>query len=102
MASYQSDFKIAGKKPLNVVIVSSSWISSHVNTGCSWKAQIGGSLTGLLNGVMLKQLGHNVRILEQNVFSERANHAAGMGTGPQGFQFLNTHDRVKEKYSFSR
>ena len=48
---------------------------------------------------MIKRLGHNVRILEQNLVSMRTDHAAGMGTGPQGHELLQILDSYKEPYS---
>ena len=53
-----------------------------------------------MHGVMFKRLGHNVRILEQNRSSTRANHAAGIGTGPRGIEYLEMHDLSKQPYAF--
>ena len=44
---------------------------------------------------MLKRLGHNVRILEQNPASTRSSLAAGMGTGPNGAHFFSQHSSIK-------
>ena len=50
---------------------------------------------------MFKRLGHNVHILEQNRSSTRGNHAAGIGTGPRGIEYLKIHDQCKSPYAFS-
>lgn len=62
--------------------------------------QIGGSLAGLMHGIMVKRLGHDVHLLEQTLSSTRTDHAAGIGTGPQGSQFLKEHDLCPARYSF--
>ncbi|KAI9724265.1 MAG: hypothetical protein M1828_003689 [Chrysothrix sp. TS-e1954] len=61
---------------------------------------IGGSIAGLMHGIMVKDLGHNVRILEQYSSSIRPSHAAGMGTGPKGHEFFNTYDRILESCTY--
>ncbi len=63
--------------------------------------KIGDSLAGLMHGIIMKRLGHNVRILEQNLSSTRTDHAAGIGTGPQGLQFFMENDRYPRPYSFA-
>ena len=62
-------------------------------------AKVGGSLTGLMHGIMVKRLGHKVRILERSVSSDRSGLAAGMSMGPKGREFLETYDSVKQPYS---
>ncbi|KAL8954142.1 MAG: hypothetical protein Q9222_000025 [Ikaeria aurantiellina] len=69
-----------GQKPLHVAVV-------------------GGSLAGLLNALMIKRLGHNVRLLEQTPSSTRSSHAAGIGTGPRGVDYFKVHDLVKKPYA---
>lgn len=54
-----------------------------------------------MHGIMLKRLGHNVRILEQNRSSTRTDHAAGIGTGPQGTQFMKEQDFYPTQGTFS-
>ena len=61
--------------------------------------QIGGSNTGLMNGIVLKRLGHNVRILEQNPESKRDDLAAGITTHPIFEEFMERHDRTAEPWS---
>ena len=54
--------------------------SPHLLTWSSFSAvtQIDGSLASLFYGIMLKKLGHNVRILEQIVSSVQESQAAGI------------------------
>ena len=54
-----------------------------------------------MHGIMIKRLGHNVRIIDQNPSSTRTDQAAGMGTGPQGLEFFQQADRCPEPYSFA-
>ena len=54
-----------------------------------------------MHGIMIKRLGHSVRIVDQNPSSFRTDHAAGMGTGPQGLDFLQQYDLCKTSYSFA-
>ena len=54
-----------------------------------------------MHGIMIKQLGHNVRILEQTTSSVRTDQAAGMGTGPQGREFFEQHDVYAKPYSLA-
>ncbi|KAI9794620.1 MAG: hypothetical protein M1816_004507 [Peltula sp. TS41687] len=60
---------------------------------------IGGSLAGLMHGVMAKRLGHNVHILEQSPQSHRAGHGAGITAGPQALEFFAEYDLYKEPFS---
>ena len=62
--------------------------------------KVGGSLAGLLHGVMFKRLGHDVHLLEQSRSWTRTNHAAGMGTGPRGVEYFKVHDLCKQPYAF--
>lgn len=49
-------------------------------------------LAGLMHGIMLKLLGHNVRILEQALSLVRENQAAGATAGLHGQAFLQEYD----------
>jgi 2-polyprenyl-6-methoxyphenol hydroxylase-like FAD-dependent oxidoreductase len=49
-----------------------------------------------MNGVVLKRLGHNVRVLEANSSTDRADHGAGITVGPKAQEFLGTYDLTKE------
>ena len=51
-----------------------------------------------MNGIILKRLGHNVHILEQNTKSERSDLAAGITTHPEFDEFMDVHDLVKESW----
>ncbi|CAD6588607.1 MAG: hypothetical protein ASARMPREDX12_003384 [Alectoria sarmentosa] len=53
---------------------------------------IGGSLAGLMHGIMLKRLGHNVHILERALSSIRENQAAGITAGPHVQAFCKDYD----------
>lgn len=53
-----------------------------------------------MHGIMLKRLGHHVHLIEQSLSSARTDHAAGMGTGPQGTEFMKEHDLYPTQYSF--
>ena len=61
---------------------------------------VGGSLSGLMHAIMLKQLGHNVRILEQSKQSTRSGQAAGIGLMAQPEDFLDRFDRLRDKPAF--
>ncbi|KAJ8061402.1 hypothetical protein OCU04_010458 [Sclerotinia nivalis] len=61
---------------------------------------IGGSLAGLMHGVMLKQLSHNVHILEQYQTSIQESQAAGMSTGAHGQELLKRHDKIRDRPHF--
>ncbi|KAF2266738.1 FAD/NAD(P)-binding domain-containing protein [Lojkania enalia] len=65
---------------------------------------VGGSISGLMHGVVLKSLGQNVRILEARDPEDLKAEAGGLSLGPHGLQlmkkflpdvhsyaFLNTH-----------
>lgn len=60
-------------------------------------SQIGGSLAGLMQGVMLKSFGRNVHILEQ-ANTARVGYAAGIMAGPQVQEFLKKYDLTKQDY----
>ncbi|KAK0614988.1 hypothetical protein B0T17DRAFT_619823 [Bombardia bombarda] len=54
---------------------------------------VGGSLSGLMHGIQLKSLGHNVTVLEQDPSSMRKSHAAGISFGANMEEFLKRYDR---------
>ncbi|CAG8976910.1 hypothetical protein HYALB_00011859 [Hymenoscyphus albidus] len=60
---------------------------------------IGGSNTGLMNGIVLKRLGHNVHILEKNTQTTRSDLAAGITTHPAFEKFMEVHDKSQEPWS---
>lgn len=85
-------------KPLKVAIVSaSSAVLRLSGRFLTTKPQIGGSLTGLMCGIMLKHAGHSVTIVEQNS-DERESYMAGVCLGPSGGDFLARHDRLTDLF----
>ncbi|KAM3075058.1 hypothetical protein ACMFMF_005740 [Clarireedia jacksonii] len=60
---------------------------------------IGGSNTGLMHGVVLRNLGHHVHIFEQNTQSVRADLAAGITTHPQFEEYMARHDQIASPWS---
>ncbi|KAF2705778.1 FAD/NAD(P)-binding domain-containing protein [Pleomassaria siparia CBS 279.74] len=59
---------------------------------------IGGSLAGLMHGIMLKHHGYNVTILEQEPSTSRQGYDAGIKLGPNVLSFMKNHDRVNREY----
>ncbi|PSN70503.1 hypothetical protein BS50DRAFT_632377 [Corynespora cassiicola Philippines] len=55
---------------------------------------IGGSITGLMCGIMLKHHGYNVTIIEQEASTFRPGYNAGMSLRGEAGAFLEAHDRV--------
>jgi 2-polyprenyl-6-methoxyphenol hydroxylase-like FAD-dependent oxidoreductase len=58
--------------------------------------QVGGSLSGLMHGIMLHRLGSRVRILEQSTTDTPVSHMAGVCLGPDVLGFLKRFDLVAE------
>ncbi|KAK4200773.1 zeaxanthin epoxidase, chloroplastic [Triangularia verruculosa] len=52
---------------------------------------VGGSLAGLMHGLILKRHGTNVTILEQEPATTRSSHNAGIGFGPQTEELLRDY-----------
>jgi 2-polyprenyl-6-methoxyphenol hydroxylase-like FAD-dependent oxidoreductase len=52
-----------------------------------------------MHGVVLKRLGHDVCILEQNTQSLRGDLAAGITAHPQVEEFFRIHDHIQEPWS---
>ena len=52
-----------------------------------------------MHGIMIKRLGHNVRILEQHPSSSRDGEAAGITVGAQVQQFFEKYDLIMEPYA---
>lgn len=61
--------------------------------------QIGGSVCGLMHGIMIKRLGHNVHIIEQSQTEARTGFAAGIMAGPKVVEFLKRFDVSAQPYS---
>ncbi|KAL8752707.1 MAG: hypothetical protein Q9184_005653 [Pyrenodesmia sp. 2 TL-2023] len=58
---------------------------------------IGGSLAGLMHGIAIKRLGHDVTIFEQHQSSTREGQAAGIVTMEHSQNFLDRHDLLKDQ-----
>lgn len=58
--------------------------------------QVGGSLAGLMHGVVLKRLGHNVRILERSPSDLLHDQGAGITAMEDVREFLSKHDLSKQ------
>ncbi|KAL2048348.1 hypothetical protein N7G274_000259 [Stereocaulon virgatum] len=61
--------------------------------------QNSGQSAGVMHGIMIKRLAHNVRILDRPHSSPRIEQAAGMCTGLQGLRFLKEHDLDARPYA---
>ncbi|ORY18936.1 hypothetical protein BCR34DRAFT_595771 [Clohesyomyces aquaticus] len=61
-------------------------------------ALIGGSLAGLMHGIMLHRHGYSVTILEQEPASIREGFDAGIRAGPDVVAFMDRYDRAKRPY----
>lgn len=72
----------AAKRKLNVIVV-------------------GGSLGGLCTGVALKQLGHDVTILERNPDKLLHNQGAGIVAGGDTLEFFKRYDRCQRSFAVS-
>ncbi|KAL8652334.1 MAG: hypothetical protein Q9226_004316 [Calogaya cf. arnoldii] len=59
--------------------------------------QVGGSLAGLMHGIVIKRLGNDVTILEQHQSSTREGQAAGIVTLEYSQDFLDRHDLLKNQ-----
>jgi 2-polyprenyl-6-methoxyphenol hydroxylase-like FAD-dependent oxidoreductase len=57
--------------------------------------QIGGSISGLMCGIMLKHHGYTVTILEKEDLLSRQGFDAGISIRDEVISFLKKHDRVK-------
>ena len=55
-------------------------------------------MAGLMQGIVLKRLGHNVRILERSPSSVLDGQGAGIKAGEKLQEFLRKHDYVREPY----
>ncbi|CAO2655594.1 Nn.00g043970.m01.CDS01 [Neocucurbitaria sp. VM-36] len=60
---------------------------------------VGGSLAGLMHGIMLRSNGYTVTILEQEASAHRQGLDAGIRVGPEFLQFMQKYDRIKRDYS---
>lgn len=92
------DMEVEGcKGTLNVVIVSTVAPCASDNWLTIGHLEVGGSLSGLMHGVMLKRLGHNVRILEKQVGSPKSQ-MAGVSMGSLVQDFLAKYDKIDQPF----
>ena len=83
---------------MHVVIVSLILRSISIpNESDTNTYKIGGSLAGLMQGIAIKRLGHDVTILEQTLSDTREGQAAGIVTMEHSHQFLIKHDLFKHE-----
>ncbi|KAL1611925.1 hypothetical protein SLS60_000148 [Paraconiothyrium brasiliense] len=59
---------------------------------------IGGSLSGLMHAIMLRDLGSKVTVVEQEISDSRRGYDAGIRAGPDVVKFLEKYDRTNSKY----
>ncbi|KAI0392947.1 hypothetical protein F5Y17DRAFT_333028 [Xylariaceae sp. FL0594] len=59
---------------------------------------VGGSLAGLMCGIVLKQAGHAVVVIERDG-NIRQSHMAGVCLGLDAQRFLSSHDRLAEAFT---
>lgn len=89
-----------GKKPLEVIIVCIPQLGVSLQAMGKAKSifvrQVGGSITGLMHGIILKRLGHNVRILERKLPDQLEGQGAGITALEKVVEFLSTHDFSKQ------
>jgi 2-polyprenyl-6-methoxyphenol hydroxylase-like FAD-dependent oxidoreductase len=60
---------------------------------------VGGSLAGLMHGIILKKMGFKVHVLERNASDALNSEAAGIRAGPELHDFIQQHIRSPPKYS---
>ena len=59
-------------------------------------AQVGGSLGGLATGIALKNLGHDITILERNPTPLLHDQGAGIVAGGDSLAFFDRYNRCKQ------
>ncbi|KAK0116571.1 hypothetical protein ONS96_012428 [Cadophora gregata f. sp. sojae] len=60
---------------------------------------VGGSLGGLMSGLMLKHLGHNVRIFERSPTAMLQDQGAGIVFGPEAQEYFSKHVKINRHLS---
>jgi 2-polyprenyl-6-methoxyphenol hydroxylase-like FAD-dependent oxidoreductase len=60
--------------------------------------QVGGSLAGLMSGLVLKRSGHHVRIFERSPSTLLQSQGAGITFGIEGQEFLSKHVLVNREF----
>ncbi|KAI0545492.1 FAD binding domain protein [Xylaria curta] len=69
------------------------------NPSCITTRTVGGSLPGLMHGIMFKRRGSNVTILEQDTSPERRPHSADIGFGVNLENCLSEYDLTRSRTS---
>ncbi|KAH7384152.1 hypothetical protein DE146DRAFT_769854 [Phaeosphaeria sp. MPI-PUGE-AT-0046c] len=59
---------------------------------------VGGSLTDLINGIVLKKIGFQVHVLERSATKSLESQAAGMRVGPEVCDFIQQYGRPSSEY----
>jgi 2-polyprenyl-6-methoxyphenol hydroxylase-like FAD-dependent oxidoreductase len=62
---------------------------------------VGGSLSGLMNAIVLRKEGYTVQVLERSHPSKLISEAAGLGVGPNVHTFLETYAKKHEDYGIA-
>ncbi|KAF2106038.1 hypothetical protein BDV96DRAFT_607696 [Lophiotrema nucula] len=62
---------------------------------------VGGSIAGLMCGIMLKHHGYNVTIFEKEPSKSREGYNAGIKIGPDVQDFLKKHSRVPRDFTIT-
>ncbi|KAI0198776.1 FAD/NAD(P)-binding domain-containing protein [Astrocystis sublimbata] len=60
---------------------------------------VGGSIAGLMCGLLLKHVGCDVEVLEQDG-DDRKSHMAGIAMGPNVMDLLRDHDRLTKPFTY--
>ncbi|KAJ4353197.1 uncharacterized protein N0V89_004923 [Didymosphaeria variabile] len=59
---------------------------------------VGGSLSGLMNAIVLRREGYKVQVLERSHPSKLISEAAGLGVGPNVHTFMETYVKRPDDY----
>lgn len=63
--------------------------------------KVGGSLSGLMNAIVLSREGYKVQVFERSHPSQLISEAAGLGVGPNVHTFLQTYTKVHDTYGIA-
>jgi 2-polyprenyl-6-methoxyphenol hydroxylase-like FAD-dependent oxidoreductase len=63
--------------------------------------QVGGSIAGLMCGIMLKNHGHGVTILEKAISDDRHGYDTGIKIGPDVLDFLSKHCHASREFTIT-
>lgn len=82
---------MASTAPLSIIIVRYFHVAQPQICYLLNAAQIGGSIAGLMHGVAMKYLGHNVRILEARWPLQMVAETAGLSLGPLAQKYMEIY-----------